>query len=203
MLANKLNLIITCSVSVVLFVLIFISLYLTITSRNPVVAILYLITFFFEIAFLFIFFGADYLGVLFLILYAGAISIVFLFVVMFLDFKDLLLERDIYSFTTKKLLIALFGFSFFDLLSNSAEALQTFIYRAPYTNWFEVFNHKTNIEVIGLVFYENFLFQFLVLGILLFLIMVLIISLLINYNILSRKQSLALQVKKKRLIKKF
>ena len=76
---------------------IFLSLALTISQRNPINAILYLITFFFSVAFLFIYCGADYLGILFLMLYAGAISIILLFVVMFLDLKDIIIQRESYS----------------------------------------------------------------------------------------------------------
>ena len=69
-------------------------LFFIIISKNPINIILLLIAFFFDLALLFIYCGADYLSVLILILYAGAILIILLFVVMLLDMKDLILQKD-------------------------------------------------------------------------------------------------------------
>ena len=80
-----------------IFVFILTSLLLTISQKNPVNAILFLIFFFFNVSILFIYCGADYLGILFLMLYAGAISIILLFVVMFLNLKDLLIQKVKYA----------------------------------------------------------------------------------------------------------
>lgn len=131
---TKIHLIITCSVLIIIFILIFLSLYLTVSSHNPVTAVLFLITFFFEVGILFIFFGADYLGALFLMLYAGAISIIFLFVVMFLDLKDLLLEREESLKLVRRLLLVFFLIGVADLFYKFKTALYLFIPRVLYTN---------------------------------------------------------------------
>lgn len=77
-----------------IFLVIICILFFIVFSKNPINIILLLIGFFFSLALLFIYCGADYLAVLFLILYAGAISIILLFVVMLLDMKDLILQTE-------------------------------------------------------------------------------------------------------------
>lgn len=178
-----------------LFLLIFFSLFLTISQRNPMNAILFLIFFFFNIASLFVFCGVDYLGILFLMLYAGAISIILLFVVMFLNLKDILVYK-IKKANLLLILLSLFFCSclllylyFFFLDINLAFP----IYEPPF-NWAKILNYKSNIEVVGIVFFEYYLFQFLMLGLLLFLVMVFVICLIINSNLVAKKQEVSKQI---------
>jgi NADH-quinone oxidoreductase subunit J len=174
--------------------LMLVTLYFVVSSRNPIKVILFLIAFFFEVAFLFIYCGADYLGVLILMLYAGAISIILLFVIMLLDMKDLLLRRERFSTPVNLLLL----FYFFFILKEAAYRVylgfNMFFPRNQYINWFSVFQHRTNIEVIGTSLYEFYLFQFIMIGVGLFIVMLLIISLIINYNLLTKKQVLEHQL---------
>jgi len=200
--SQEFNFFVTCFILLFSFLYFFFILLFTISSRNPIIAIINLILFFFGISFLFIYFGADYLGVLVLLIYAGAVSILFLFVVMFLDMKDLLLERHSYFFYIILILTLFFLLLFVILISKINWAAYTFMPRVIYTNWFDLFYSKTNIEVIGLVFFEYYTFQFIVIGFVLFFIMVLIISLLINYNLIAKKQKLSNQINKRPAIKK-
>ena len=64
---------------------------LTITSRNPVHAVLWLIFAFFNAAGLMVLVGAEFIAMLLVIVYVGAVSVLFLFVVMMLniDFAEL------------------------------------------------------------------------------------------------------------------
>jgi NADH-quinone oxidoreductase subunit J len=64
---------------------------LTITSRNPVHAVLWLILAFFNGAGLMILVGAEFIAMLLVIVYVGAVAVLFLFVVMMLniDFAEL------------------------------------------------------------------------------------------------------------------
>lgn len=183
----------------IIFIFIFFSLLFTIISKNPVSAILFLISFFFSVSILLIYCGADYLGILFLLLYAGAISIIFLFVVMFLDIKDLFLRREKFSYIIFFLFFMFFCIMFFNLILSSVYINDLFIERIVYTDWLKIFSSKSNIESLGIILYENYVFQFLIIGLFLFLIMVFIISLLINYNKVSKKQNLMLQMKKKQI----
>lgn len=60
-----------------------------ILSRNIVQSVLYLILVFFLCSLLFIYLGADFLGLIILIVYIGAIAVLFLFVVMMLNVRVL------------------------------------------------------------------------------------------------------------------
>lgn len=180
-----------------ILVLTFFSLFLTITRKNPVSAILFLISFFINISVLLIFFGADYLGILFLLLYSGAISIVLLFVVMFLDLKNILITKSTYSKFLMVILFSLFFYILFSFVYLSYKDISYFLYYPDYTNWSKVLNYKTSIEIIGIALYNFYLFQFLVIGFLLFIVMILIISLIINFNDISKKQIVMQQLQTK------
>jgi NADH-quinone oxidoreductase subunit J len=58
---------------------------LTITSRNPVHSVLWLILAFFNAAGLMLLLGAEFIAMLLVIVYVGAVAVLFLFVVMMLD----------------------------------------------------------------------------------------------------------------------
>lgn len=60
---------------------------LTITSKNTVQSILYLILVFLLCSILFIYLGADFIGLIILIVYIGAIAVLFLFIVMMLNVR--------------------------------------------------------------------------------------------------------------------
>ena len=58
---------------------------LTISSRNPVHSVLWLIVAFFNAAGLMVLAGAEFIAMLLVIVYVGAVAVLFLFVVMMLD----------------------------------------------------------------------------------------------------------------------
>jgi NADH-quinone oxidoreductase subunit J len=60
-----------------------------ILSRNIVQSVLFLILVFFLCSILFIYLGADFIGLIILIVYIGAIAVLFLFVVMMLNIRVL------------------------------------------------------------------------------------------------------------------
>lgn len=184
----------------ILLIAIFI-LFFIVISKSPINVILLLIGFFFNSAFLFIYCGVDYLAVLILVLYAGAISIILLFVVMLLDMKDLILQKD----KIAKILIFFFSVFLIFLIFKSIDLcyyiISHYMPRVLHVEWVEMFYEQTNIEVIGTALYSYYLFQFLIIGVFLFLIMIIIISLVVNHNLLVKRQILSDQLKKKNLIK--
>nr|YP_010996270.1 NADH dehydrogenase subunit 6 [Rhizopus microsporus]WPA89444.1 NADH dehydrogenase subunit 6 [Rhizopus microsporus] len=60
---------------------------LVITSRNPVISVLFLISVFVNVACYLILLGINFIGLTYLIVYVGAIAILFLFVIMMLNIK--------------------------------------------------------------------------------------------------------------------
>ena|SRR5205085_4363392 len=73
-------------------------------SKNIIQSVLYLILVFFLCSMLFIYLGADFIGLIILIVYIGAIAVLFLFVVMMLNIRLL----EIASTFTVYLPLALF-----------------------------------------------------------------------------------------------
>src|ERR1700749_229984 len=67
--------------------LILISALCVIFSKNIIQSVLYLILVFFLCSLLFIYLGADFIGLIILIVYIGAIAVLFSFVVMMLDIR--------------------------------------------------------------------------------------------------------------------
>ena len=66
-------------------VVVILSAAMTITARNPVHSVLWLILAFFNAAGLMVIAGAEFIAMLLVIVYVGAVAVLFLFVVMMLD----------------------------------------------------------------------------------------------------------------------
>jgi NADH-quinone oxidoreductase subunit J len=97
----------------IFLLLILVSALCVILSRNIVQSVLYLILVFFLCSLLFIYLGADFIGLIILIVYIGAIAVLFLFVVMMLNVRIL----EISSTFSIYLPLALFlSFIFLSLL---------------------------------------------------------------------------------------
>ena len=60
---------------------------LVITSKNPVIAVIFLISLFVNAAGYLIFTGVGFIGLTYIILYVGAITVLFLFVIMMINIK--------------------------------------------------------------------------------------------------------------------
>ena len=60
---------------------------LVITSKNPVVAVIFLISLFINTAGYLIFLGIGFVGISYIIIYIGAITVLFLFVIMLLNIR--------------------------------------------------------------------------------------------------------------------
>ena len=89
-----------------------ISSVLVITSKNPVIAVIFLISVFVNAAGYLILLGIGFIGITYIIVYIGAITVLFLFVIMMINIKltDIL---DAGSQYTKNLPLALFIGSLF------------------------------------------------------------------------------------------
>ena len=76
-----------------------ISSVLVITSKNPVIAVIFLISLFLNAAGYLIFTGVGFIGLTYIILYVGAITVLFLFVIMMINIKltDILETGKIYT----------------------------------------------------------------------------------------------------------
>jgi NADH-quinone oxidoreductase subunit J len=129
---------------------------MTITSRNPVHSVLWLILAFFNAAGLMLLCGAEFIAMLLVIVYVGAVAVLFLFVVMMLDIDFAELRAGFVRY-------AMIGFAFAVLLAAevviallgwSAGGLQLDQRIAPTPD------KMSNIEAIGHLLYSHYLFVF-------------------------------------------
>ena len=79
---------------------------LVITSKNPVVAVIFLISLFINTAGYLILLGISFLGISYIIIYIGAITVLFLFIIMMINIR-LLDILEIGNEYTKNLPLAL------------------------------------------------------------------------------------------------
>ena len=75
----------------------------TITDRNPIVSVLFLIGLFVNIAGLLILVGYNYIGLSYILVYVGAVSILFLFILMLINIRI----SELFSETNNDLTLAL------------------------------------------------------------------------------------------------
>lgn len=180
-----------------------ISAILTITSRNPVISVLFLISLFVNIACYLVLLEISFIGLSYITVYVGAIAILFLFVIFLLDIKLAELHLDTRNKTTRPL-ACLIGLGFLYPLSsiiptNIPEMKKSEFYLFNLTNKAFVdlqdkftINHNnvltynanwnnnitfTDVTSIGNVLYTNYMLWFFVSSIILLLAMTAAISL--------------------------
>ena len=117
-----------------------ISSLLVITSKNPVISVLFLISVFVNSAIYLMFTGINFIGISYIIVYVGAIAILFLFILMMINIKltDILEVGTDYTKNLPLALIigaififAIFGsiapFAFFQTFETIVHSLNSFI----------------------------------------------------------------------------
>ena len=77
---------------------------LIITSKNPIVSVLYLILLFSSISCYLVFIGLNFLGLSYLLVYVGAVSILFLFILMLINIR----VSELISDTTNNIPLGIF-----------------------------------------------------------------------------------------------
>lgn len=129
---------------------------LTVTSRNPVHAVLWLIFAFFNAAGLMVLVGAEFIAMLLVIVYVGAVSVLFLFVVMMLDIDFAELRSGFVRYAGIGLIfaIALAAEIFIAIGAWSAGGIDLGRRIAPAQP------AQPNIEAIGTLLYTRYLYLF-------------------------------------------
>jgi NADH-quinone oxidoreductase subunit J len=165
--------------------LIIISSICVILSKNIIQSILYLILVFLLCSVLFIYIGADFIGLIILIVYIGAISVLFLFIVMMLNIRIL----EIYSTFSIYLplafflgLICLIQISFIFFYSFNIIELNNLLI---YINW--ILSTNIKISLIGQLLFNNYYILFIGATLLLFIAMIGVIILTLDKINLNNK----------------
>lgn len=154
---------------------------MVISARNPVVAVLFLILAFFNIAGIFLLLGAEFLAMILVIVYVGAVAVLFLFVVMMLNIDFAVLRESFLSY---------FPLAFFAGGILLAELSVAFL-QWPVTPAIPVF--EDNTMRIGMVLYTEYFYPFQIVGLILLSAMIGAILLVLRDERKSRRQDAAFQ----------
>lgn len=164
------------------------SAFMVIISKHPVFSLLFLIASFIFSAFLLFLFECEFLALLFIVLYVGAIAVLFLFSVMMLEAKFTDLSKNVMGYLPIGAIIGCVTFFLFKSIfsDNFGKLNSQNFYENFYTNWFDLIDSVTDIEVYGQVLYSFFALQFLLAGLILLLILIGVVH-LTNTYILDEK----------------
>lgn len=125
----------------------------------------------------------EFLALIFIVVYVGAIAVLFLFAVMMLDAKLQTLTRNTFHYTplgflfTLSFLIPVFYQIFFTSNENSF-----FFTKNNYTNWYNLLDATSDVNVYGQVLYSYFVLQFLVVGLILLVVLIGVVYLANTYT---------------------
>lgn len=166
------------------FLLIFSAL-MVVVAQHAVFSLLFLISCFLSSSFLLFLLECEFLALLFIIVYVGAIAILFLFSIMMLESKLNNLSKN-----TMKYVPVGFLFGFFFLIPLLYEISIFFeenayidsFYVNKYSNWYDLLDSITDVEVYGQLLYSYFVLQFLIAGLILLLVLVGVVYLTNTYN---------------------
>lgn len=141
----------------------------SITSKNPVISVIFLISTFVQAALYLILIGINFVGISYIVIYVGAIAVLFLFVIMMINIKltDILETGSQY---TKNLPLAiaigsLFIFIIFQIIPfnfNNVKALSILLDKITYfNNIFSISGGESNIVSINLInsIVDNYFFS--------------------------------------------
>jgi NADH-quinone oxidoreductase subunit J len=163
---------------------------MTISSRNPVHSVLWLILAFFNAAGLMVLVGAEFIAMLLVIVYVGAVAVLFLFVVMMLDidFAELRAGFVRYFGIGLVLAVALVCEILIGVGAWSEGGIDLARRAAP------VDPAMPNIQAVGMLLYSRYLFVFEAAGFVLLVAMIGAIVLTHRERAGSRYQKIARQV---------
>ena len=141
---------------------------MTITARNPVHSVLWLILAFFNAAGLMVLCGAEFIAMLLVIVYVGAVAVLFLFVVMMLDidFAELRAGFVRYAVFGLAIAVALAAEIVIGTMAWTAGKIDLAKRVAP------IDPELNNIEAIGMLLYSRYLYLFEAAGFILLVAMV-------------------------------
>jgi len=135
----------------------------SITSKNPVISVIFLITTFVQAAGYLILIGINFIGISYVVIYVGAIAVLFLFVIMMINIKltDILETGTQY---TKNLplaisIVSLFIFIIFTIIPfnfNNVPALSILLDKMTYLNSILSSSNTVSINLINSIVNNNF-----------------------------------------------
>lgn len=170
------------------FVLVSSSL-VVVSTRNMVIAVIFLILAFFNASGLFILLGAEYLATLLIVVYVGAIAVLFLFVVMMLDVDVKPLENINRRKPLITMLVVILFCEIFLITKFSSANYSEIVAKFP------IPQDVNNVKAIGKILYTDFILPFQIAGAILFVAMIgAIVLTMKNETRFIRKQTIYSQI---------
>lgn len=152
-----------------------ISSLIVVLAIHPIFSLLLLVSNFILAALLLFLLECEFLALLFVVVYVGAIAILFLFAIMMLESK----LNDLTRNKTKYIIIILiYSFLLGILLFNKLwvhfqnDFKDNFFHLNSYQNWYDLVDSIKDSEIYGEVLYSYYVFQFLISGFLLLLVLI-------------------------------
>ena len=177
----------------ILSIIIIISSFLVIISKNPIHSVLFLILVFFNSAILFLFSNAEFLAMVLLIVYIGAVAVLFLFVVMMLDINITKLRQSLLNYLPIGILIG--SIIFLELFYVVSKSNFIFIEENVIEN---ISNQAiNNTKIIGNFLYTDYFLLFQLSGLILLVAMIGAILLTLRKRLGTKKQNIYKQILKK------
>lgn len=125
---------------------------LVITTKNPIVSVLFLISLFLVISVYLIMVGIHFIGLSYLLVYVGAVSILFLFILMLINVRI----SELLSYTGNSLPLAfIFSIVIYNMI-NTDSVVNTEIDLSTSTKWDGNLIYTSHISSIGNIMYTTF-----------------------------------------------
>jgi NADH-ubiquinone oxidoreductase chain 6 len=117
----------------------------SITSKNPVISVIFLISTFVQAAGYLILIGVNFIGISYIVIYVGAIAVLFLFVIMMINIKLTDILETGYNYT-KNLPLAIFIVTLFIFIFSSILPYSFNNIYLPYFESFGLFNDFVSLQ---------------------------------------------------------
>jgi NADH-quinone oxidoreductase subunit J len=189
-------------------ILALLSAFCTVTSKNPIHSVLFLVFVFFNTAGLLILLGVEFLAMLFLIVYVGAVAVLFLFVMMMLNVKISESTNAIYRYLPIGLFLSIiFLFEIFLIIGGDLNSIDSVNFtQNEYnilqneflvnTSWVDNVISSTNVDVIGSVLFTYYSYFFIMASVILLVAMIGAIALTLHRRSDVRRQDIYKQLQR-------
>lgn len=169
---------------------ILVSGFATISVRNPVNCVFFLVLAFCNASGLFLLLEVEFLAILFLIVYVGAIAVLFLFVIIILDLKSDFVQNYYIQFKQNDFLfvcLSIVFFLFFEFYLILTENIQSnlAININSWSSWVLSFDFFSNLNLFGQILYTYYFFYFLFVGFVLLVAIIGAVCLCLQKNSVS------------------
>lgn len=145
--------------------------FLIVFATSPIHAVISLILIFCDAAFILFNFGFDFLGLVFIIIYVGAIAVLFLFIVMMMNLKPLIKNKN--SLSNKFILVSIFILTFLIYACfGFIYSFEDFFYNDFFISSYSLIDIFNTIDVFGIYFYNFFNIYFLLAGVILLIALI-------------------------------